>query len=234
MYRTIVGGLQYLSLTRPDACFAIHRVSQFLHQPTEDDWNSVKRILRYLKATAHHGLLLTKSKTLNLNVYSDADWASNSADRKSITGFAIFLGTNLISWNSKKQQTVARSSTEAEYRAIGVAVMELTWIQSLLRDIGYCSTATPNLWCDNIGATYLSVNPVFHRTKHLEVDYHFVRDKVQKQEVRVQFLCSKDQLADVLTKPLSKNRHRALMFHLTIRALPEHLESRGPDKDENN
>ena len=101
----------------------------------------------------------------------------------------------------------------------------------MLRDISFHSTKTPNLWCDNIGATYLSINPIFHaRTKHLEVDFHFVRDKVQKNEVKVQFICSKDQLADILTKPLSKMRHQTLMQHLTIRLVPTTHELRGRDK----
>ena len=231
LYRSIVGGLQYLSLTRPEVCYSVHKVSQFLHAPTEDNWCSVKRILRYLKHTVGHGLYISKSANTDLNIYTDADWASDIDDRKSTTGYAIFMGTNLISWNSKKQQTVARSSTEAEYRAIGLAVTELTWIQSMLRDITFHSTKTPNLWCDNIGATYLSINPIFHaRTKHFEVDFHFVRDKVQKNEVKVQFICSKDQLADILTKPLSKMRHQTLMQHLTIRHVPTTHKLRGRDK----
>ncbi|XP_021616572.1 uncharacterized mitochondrial protein AtMg00810-like [Manihot esculenta] len=155
LYRSIVGGLQYLSLTRPEVCYSVHKVSQFLHAPTEDNWYSVKRILRYLKHTVGHGLYISKSANTDLNIYTDADWASDIDDCKSTIGYAIFMGTNLISWNSKKQQTVARSSTEAEYRAIGLAVTELTWIQLMLRDITFHSTKTPNLWCDNIGATYL-------------------------------------------------------------------------------
>lgn len=217
LYRSIVGGHQYLSLTRPEVCFSIHKASQYLHAPTDAHWSFVKRILRYLKATMNSGLFIRKSPHTALTVYTDADWASNFDDRKSTTGYAIFMGPNLISWNSKKQQTVARSSTEAEYRAIGLATVELTLIQALLRDIGFHSAHTPILWCDNIGATYLSVNPIFHaRTKHLEVDFHFVRDKVQKKELQVKFICSKDQLGDILTKSLSKARHQALTFQLTI------------------
>lgn len=234
LYRSIVGGLQYLSLTRPEMCYSIHKVSQFMHAPTEDNWSSVKRILRYLKATSHYGVFISPSLSSSLNIYTDADWGSDLDDRKSTSGFAIFFGKNLISWNSKKQRTVAKSSTEAEYRALGLAVLEYTWIESLLRDIGCVVKHPANLWCDNIGATYLSVNPVFHaRSKHLEVDYHFVRDKVTKNEIKVQFLSSKDQLADILTKPLSKARHYTLLQHLTIRpsVTPRQLELQGPDKD---
>lgn len=219
LYRSIVGGLQYLSLTRPEVTYSVHRASQFMHAPTTDNWVLVKRILRYLKGTSNYGLFFSKSLNTHLNVYTDADWASCVDDRKSTSGYAIFMGKNLVSWSSKKQQTVAKSSTEAEYRAIGLAVTELTWIQSLLQDIGCMSSTVPNLWCDNIGANYLTANPVFHaRSKHLEVDFHFVRDKVQKNEVCVQYICSKDQLADILTKPLTKARHQALMQQLTIRS----------------
>lgn len=221
LFRSIVGGLQYLSLTRPEVCFSVHKVSQFMHSPTVEHWVYVKRILRYLKATVHYGLFISKSSNTTLSVYTDADWACDLDDRKSTSGFAIFMGRNLISWNSKKQQTVAKSSTEAEYRALGLATTELVWIQSLLRDIGYASTHSPIIWCDNIGATYLSANPVFHaRSKHLEVDFHFVRDKVQKKEIQVRFICSKDQFADILTKPLAKARHYQLMHHLSIRPAP--------------
>lgn len=219
LYRSIVGGLQYLSLTRPEVCYSVHRASQFMHNPTEENWSLVKRILRYLQATSTYGLFISKSPTTQLNVYCDADWASSTYDRKSTSGFAIFMGRNLISWSSRKQRTVAKSSTEAEYRALGLAIQELVWVQSLLCDIGFASQVTPNVWCDNIGATYLSANPVFHnRSKHLEVEFHFIRDKVQQKEIQVRYICSKDQLADILTKPLPKARHKFLMSQLSIRS----------------
>ena len=115
----------------------------------------------------------------------------------------MYLGSTPISWKSGKQRTVARSSTEAEYKALADGTAEILWIRSLLTELRILSSTVTTLWCDNLGATFLSANPVFHaRTKHVEVDYHFVRDRVTKQEIKVRFISSKNQLADVLTKPL--------------------------------
>jgi len=202
-YRSVVGALQYLSLTRPDISFCVNRVCQFLSAPTTVHWAAVKRILRYLHDTADMGLCFTKSGSSLLSAFSDADWGGNPDDRRSTGGYAIFFGGNLISWSSRKQPTVSRSSTEAEYKAVADATAELIWIQVLLRELGISQARPPSLWCDNIGATYLSANPIFHRrTKHVEVDYHFVRERVSTRQLDVRFISSKDQLADIMTKPL--------------------------------
>jgi hypothetical protein len=118
----------------------------------------------------------------------------------------VFLGPNLISWSSRKQRTVARSSTESEYRTLATTAAELIWLQSMLRDLGIFLPTPPTLWCDNIGATYLSANPAFHaRTKHIEIDFHFVRDKVASKSLAVRFISSKDNLADIFTKPTASS-----------------------------
>jgi histone deacetylase 1/2 len=202
-YRSIVGGLQYLTHTRPDLSFAINRVCQFLHAPTEGHWSAVKRILRFIRGTLDHGLILRPSKSSSISVFSDADWAGDVGDRRSTGGHALFHGGNLIAWSARKQATVSRSSTESEYKAVANATAELIWVEALLNELGVRQDSPPVLWCDNIGATYLSSNPVFHaRTKHIEVDFHFVRERVAQKRLHVRFVSSKDQLADIFTKPL--------------------------------
>jgi histone deacetylase 1/2 len=203
-YRSVVGALQYLMLTRPDIAFSVNKVCQFLQTPTEVHWTAVKRILRYLKHTSALGLHIQKSSSLLLSGFSDADWAGCPDDRRSTGGHAVFLGGNLVAWSSRKQPTVSRSSTEAEYKSVANATAEIMWIQGLLRELGVFLSRAPCLWCDNLGATYLSVNPIFHaRTKHIEVDYHFVRERVAQKTLDIRFISTHDQLADVLTKPLS-------------------------------
>ena len=136
---------------------------------------AVKRILRYLKGTMSTGLKFTKSTFNVVSAFSDADWAGCPDDRRSTGGICVFFGPNLISWSARKQATVSRSSTEAEYKSLANATAEIIWVQTLLRELGVMHSPVARLWCDNIGATYLSANPVFHaRTKHIEVDYHFV------------------------------------------------------------
>jgi hypothetical protein len=171
-YRSVVGALQYLTMTRPDISYAVNKVCQFLHAPTTVHWNAVKRILRYIKGTPTVGLTFSKSKSALVSAFSDADWAGCIDDRRSTGGFAVFVGPNLVSWSAKKQATVSRSSTEAEYKSVANATAEMIWIQSLLEQLGVKMTQPPCLWCDNLGATYLSANPVFHaRAKHIEIDF---------------------------------------------------------------
>ncbi|KAJ0985480.1 hypothetical protein J5N97_003836 [Dioscorea zingiberensis] len=216
-YRSIVGALQYLTLTRPDISYSVNKVCQFLHNPTSCHWTAVKRILRYLKATSTTRLKIYKSASTLLSAFSDADWAGNVDDRRSTGGYAIFFGPNLISWSSRKQATVSRSSTESEYKSLANATAELVWVQSLLKELGVFQSRPPSLWCDNLGATYMSANPVFHaRTKHIEIDFHFVRERVAHKMLEVRFISSQDQIADILTKPLASRRFSALKHNLNL------------------
>ncbi|KAK1434088.1 hypothetical protein QVD17_11006 [Tagetes erecta] len=231
-YRQMVGALQYVTLSRPDVSFAVNKVCQFMHAPTENHWSAVKRILRYLLGTSNHGLLIKRASGSTLHAftdahwqdiqaYSDADWAGCPDDRRSTGGFAIYLGSNLISWTARKQRTVSRSSTESEYKALADTVAELTWLQALLRELGIPTKSAPTLWCDNLGATYLSANPVFHaRTKHVEVDFHFVREKVAAGKLQVQYISTGDQIADIFTKPLATDRHIFLRSKLQVVTRP--------------
>ncbi|KAL3733972.1 hypothetical protein ACJRO7_023338 [Eucalyptus globulus] len=206
-FRSLIGALQYLNITRPDLGFAVNKLSQFMHKPTTTHWTAAKRLLRYLKGTLFHGLHLRCDTRPMLHAYTDADWAGNIDDRTSTSGFVIYIGANPISWSSRKQQSVAWSSTEAEYRAIAMASAELIWVKSLLQELGIHMDTAPSLYCDNIGATYVCANPIFHsRMKHIEIDYHFVRELVKASKMRVSHISTHDQLADILTKPLSRLR----------------------------
>jgi hypothetical protein len=141
----------------------------------------VKQILRYIQYTLHTGLRIIMSSSTILSVISDANWTGCSDDHKSTGGFVVFLGPNLISWSAKKRPIVSHSSTEAEYKSMANATVEVMWVQDLLKELGVSNPPSARLWCDNMGAKYPTSNPVFHgRMKHIEVDYHFVRDQVMK------------------------------------------------------
>jgi histone deacetylase 1/2 len=203
-YRSMVGALQYLTLTRPDISFAVNKVCQFLHAPTTVHWKAVKRILRYVQGTLGVGLKIRNSVSTTVSAFSDADWAGCVDDRRSTGGFAVFFGSNLVSWCARKQPTVSRSSTEAEYKALANAIAETMWVQQLLTELQVPHSPVARLWCDNIGATYLSANPVFHaRTKYIEIDFHFVRETVARKQLDIRFISTKDQVADGFTKPIT-------------------------------
>ncbi|MDV3183817.1 MAG: Ty1/Copia family ribonuclease HI [Sweet potato little leaf phytoplasma] len=216
-YRSLVGALQYCTLTRPDLIFVVNEACQFLHANTTAHWNLVKRILRYLKTTSSHGISFCNLGHLSLTSYTDADWANCPDDRRNTSGYCVFLGSNLVSWSSTKQKVVSRSSAESEYRGLSNAATELGWIQSLLSELGLSPSSPPLLLCDNSSATYLAANPVFHsRSKHIEIDHHFIREKVLRKQLFVRFVPSEDQLADILTKPLATSRFQSLRNKLTV------------------
>uniref|UniRef100_A0A2N9IIJ0 Reverse transcriptase Ty1/copia-type domain-containing protein n=1 Tax=Fagus sylvatica TaxID=28930 RepID=A0A2N9IIJ0_FAGSY len=198
-YRSLVGALHYLTFTRPDLSFAVHQVCQYMASPTSVHLMAAKRILRYLKG--------------------DPD------DKRSTSGLLVYLGPNPITWSAKKQLTVSRSSTESEYRALALASAELCWFRTLLKDLGVFISAAPILWCDNISALAIASNPVFHaRTKHIEVDFHFVRERVLRKDLAVKFVSTLDQLADIFTKSLPPHRFLALRSHLMATVRPPELE----------
>jgi transposase InsO family protein len=219
-YRQVVGALQYCTITRPDIAYSVNQLCQFMHSPTSDHWVAAKRVLRYLKGSVDHGLLFRKG-SLTLEAFCDSDWAGDPDSRRSTTGFGVFLGPCLVSWCAKKQPVVARSSTEAEYRALAVVTTEVYWLRMLLKDLRISLHVPPTIWCDNIGALALASNPVYHaRTKHIEVDYHFVREKVVNKDILVKFISTHDQLADVFTKGLTSARFCFLRNKLKVVSVP--------------
>ncbi|XP_019078979.1 uncharacterized mitochondrial protein AtMg00810-like [Vitis vinifera] len=205
MFRSLAGALQYLTITRLDLFFSVNSIFQFMHAPTEDHFGALKRILRYVKGTPHHGLQLHQQSTHDILAYSDTDWAGCLHTRRSTTGYTIFFCTNLVSWSFKKQSTVSRSSVEAEYRSLAVATVDIAWIVQLLRDLHVTLSTTPKILCDNQSAIFMAVNPITHpHSKHIAIDYHFVRELVANGTLKVAFIPSHLQLADSLTKGVTK------------------------------
>ena len=187
-----------------------------MSNPTDIHLIAAKRILRYVNRTLHRGVFFQPGP-LSLSAFSDSDWVGDPYDRHSITGYIVYLGYNPITWSAKKQDTISRSSTESEYRALATTAAELYWLRQVLRDLGVFLPVPPKLWCDNVSALAIASNPVFHaRTKHIEVDYHFVREKVLRKDLQVKYIATGDQLADVFTKSLPSSRFAFLRSKIMV------------------
>ncbi|KAG8487951.1 hypothetical protein CXB51_018012 [Gossypium anomalum] len=218
LYRSTVGMLQYLCITRPDLSFCVNKLSQYMNSPSDTHWRAVKRVLRYLIGTLEYGLHYSQGQC-KLVGYSDADWASSVEDRRSTTGYVIYLGENPIAWCSKKQSVVSRSSSEAEYRSLANCVSEVLWVKQLLEEIGVGLKQTPVIWCDNTSTVSMSANPTHHaKVKHVEIDHHFVREKVLDGTLQVNYVPSANQVADVLTKPVPPKQFA--MFRHALQVTP--------------
>jgi hypothetical protein len=176
--------------------------------------------MRYIKNTMSVGLTFMRSNSTLVIAFSDADWAGCVDDRRLIGGFAVFFRPNLISWSAKKEATVSRSSIEAEYKSVADTTSEVIWTQSILKELGVKLTQPPCPWCDNLGAIYLSANPVFHiRAKHIEIDFHFVKERVLNNQLKIRFVPSKDQVADGFTKSLPTRSFEDFKYNLNLRKL---------------
>jgi hypothetical protein len=216
-YRHIVGSLVYLTITRPDIAHAIHILSQFVSAPSSVHYAHLLRVLRYLRGTASQRLFYAKSSPLQLHAYSDSTWASDPTDRRSVTGYCIFVGTSPIAWKSKKQSAVSRSSAEVELRALATTTAEIIWLRWLLADLGVsCDNSTP-LLCDNMSAIQIANNPIKHElTKHIGVDASFVRSHCQQSTIDLKYVSSELQVADFFTKAQTKEHHRFYLAKLNV------------------
>jgi hypothetical protein len=202
VYRSMIGPLLYLCASRPDIMLSICMCARFQANPKEVHLRALKRIMRYLFYTPKFGLWCPKGSTFDLIGYSDANYTRCKIDRKSTSGTYQFLGRSLVSWASKKQKSVALSTTEAEYIVVGHCCPQLLWMRQTLRDYGYKLSKVP-LLCDNESIIRMADNPVEHnRTNHIDIRYHFWRDHQQKRDIEIAYVSTHNQLTDIFTKPL--------------------------------
>jgi hypothetical protein len=219
-YATLIGSLMYLAIgTRPDIAYSVQRLAQFTQNPKPVHWTAVKRIFRYLKGTRTLGITYEGSNELNneeLNIYCDADWASDS-DRKSISGYVLTLAGGAVAWSSKKQTTVALSTAEAEYVAATHCAKQVIWHRSLLNEAEIPLPSTSTIFSDNQAAVSIAHHPEHHaRTKHINIAYHFLRDLVQNGTLNLVYINTEYNLADIFTKSLPKAVHQDLTYEIGI------------------
>ncbi|XP_019197731.1 PREDICTED: uncharacterized protein LOC109191559 [Ipomoea nil] len=216
-YRKLVGKLLYLTITRPDISFATQQLSQFLDCPTDIHLQAAHRILRYIKGAPAQGHFFPANNQLCLKGFSDSDWAACPDTRRSVSGFCIFLGSALISWKAKKQVTVSRSSSEAEYRVIAATFCEIQWLCYLLKAMEVDMPTPAVLFTNSKSALAIAENPVFHeRTKNIKLDCHLIREKLQNGIIKLLHVSSQNQLADVFTKPHAPNTFLSFITKLGL------------------
>ncbi|GKB28151.1 hypothetical protein Tco_0867552 [Tanacetum coccineum] len=215
-YRRMIGGLMYLTASRPDIAFATFVCARYQARPTVKHLKEVKRIFRYLRQSYNMGLWYPKDSGFELIAYSDADHAGCKDDCKSTSGGLQFLGGKLVSWSSKKQDCTAMSTAEAEYVSLSACCAQVIWMRTQLLDYGYKYNRIP-MYCDSKSAIAISCNPVQHsKTKHIDIRYHFIKEHVEKGTVEIYFVGTEYQLADLFTKALPKERFEYLVHRIVI------------------
>ena len=224
-YAPAVGALMYAAMgTRPDITYSTTTLCQFLQSPTRAHWTALKRVLRYLKGTQQAQLVYrptadNQGRPLSVHGYCDSDWGNDVGDRRSITAWVFLLHGCAVSWQSRKQRVTALSSVEAEYMAAAAATKEAVWWRRFLTELGLPPPGPTTIYSDSQGSIALAKNPDSHdRTKHIDVRYHFIRQQLACQAIRAEFIGTEQMLADVLTKPLCRDRHEALAGKLGLTA----------------
>ena len=229
LYRRIVGSLLYLTATRPDLMYAASLLSRFMTGPTKIHMGAAKRVLRYVQGTLSYGIEYVREQSATLIGFCDADWAGSEDDSRSTSGYAFSFGSGAFSWSSVKQNTVALSTAEAEYVSASEATAQAIWLRFVLDDFGEMQAEATPLFCDNMSAISMAKNPVFHqRTRHINRKYHFIREALQEGVIDVKFCRSEEQLADIFTKALPKDRFKKLRLDLgvkSVNSLGEAVES---------
>ncbi|GAA0153068.1 transmembrane signal receptor [Lithospermum erythrorhizon] len=215
-YRSMIGSLLYLTASRPDIAHSVGVCARFQAAPKESHLNLVKRIIKYVQGTLNHGLLYTFDTDNSLVGYCDTDWAGNAEDRKSTSGGCFFLGNNLVSWFSRKQNSVSLSTAEAEYIAAGSGCTQLIWMKQMVEEYGV-NPGVMTLYCDNMSAISISKNPVQHsRTKHIDIRHHFIRELVENKVIQIEHMSTDKQIADIFTKGLDVNQFEYLRMTLGL------------------
>ncbi|CAH1109761.1 unnamed protein product [Psylliodes chrysocephalus] len=225
-YREAVGSLMFTAVvSRPDIMYAVGVVSRYVTNYSTIHWNAVKRIIRYLKSTIYYGIKYECNSNLPILFgYSDSDYAGDADTRLSTTGYLFKIGNGPVSWCSKRQRSVSLSTTEAEYVAASEATKEAIWIQQLLNDIGEkeVSNIPIKLFIDNQSAIRLIRNPEFYkRTKHVDIRYHFIRQKYEDGQINPDYVHTNNQIADILTKPLAKEKFRRFLIMMNLMSIQE-------------
>jgi hypothetical protein len=229
MYRSIIGSLMYLMTgTRPDIAVAVSIISQFSENPTKAHLQAAMRVLRYMKGSKGFRLHLgqdvrsfcdfKEAAPISLLAFSDANWGNDLDSRRSTTGYLVYIAGRVVSWSSKKQPTVALSSTEAEYMAVTNTTKEVMWHRAFLQELGFAQSQATTIFEDNQSCIALAKNPIHHaRTKHIDIQHHFVREKVESNEVKIVYMPTETMVADALTKALAYPKFKKLVEEMGLR-----------------
>ncbi|KAK6150594.1 hypothetical protein DH2020_015526 [Rehmannia glutinosa] len=215
-YRRLIGRLMYLNMSRRDVTYCIQQLSQFINNPYSSHWDAAIHVLRYLKGCPSKGLFYSAAESFKFEAFCDADWATCLDTRKSLTGYCIFFGGSLVSWKTKKQLIVSKSSTNQAVHSCGRCCAQVLWMRQQPRDYEIEEKEIP-IMCDNTSAIAITQNPVLHsRTKHIDVRYHFIRDHVEKKDITLEYISTDKRLVDIFTKPLCESRFEELKHELGL------------------